>query len=93
MDREEALELLRRHLESYRRRSCLDLTRLIGKVETAELAGASGAAYQLEVAAHWDAAPGGSVRVVGTIDDGGWRAILPVSEDFIMAPGGAFVDE
>jgi hypothetical protein len=30
---------------------------------------------------------------MGAIDDGGWRAFIPLSADFIMAPEGRFVGE
>jgi hypothetical protein len=33
------------------------------------------------------------MRVAGSIDDGGWRAYLPLCRDFIMAPDNSFVDE
>ena len=30
------------------------------------------------------ARPGGDIRVLGAIDDGGWSAFAPVSQDFVM---------
>lgn len=35
----------------------------------------------------------GAIRVIGSIDDGGWRAFRPLSDDFIRAPDGTFVGE
>jgi hypothetical protein len=42
----------------------------------------------LEIQIQWDNNPGGDVRVMGAIDDGGWRAFLPLSSDLIMTPYG-----
>jgi hypothetical protein len=91
MDKQEATLLLRDHLDGYRRRSYGDLVTLLGKPQVAELHGASGKTYQVEVEVYWDQQPGGAIRVLGAIDDGGWRAFKPLSEDFILAPDGTFV--
>lgn len=93
MDLDEARTLLRRHLEDWRRRSCSELTRIVGRAESCTCSGASGTVYQLAVEAFWDDVPGGNVRILGSIDDGGWRAIRPLCDGFIVAPGGEFVDE
>jgi hypothetical protein len=89
----EARSLLRQHLLAYRRRSYLELSGMVGHPRTAEIEGASGTTYQVEVEAFWDKQPGGNVRVQGMIDDGGWRALKPLTDDFILAPNGAFVGE
>ena len=93
MDNAEAAALLKDDLEGYRLRSYADLVTLLGKPQVAELRGASGATYQLEVKVHWDDRPGGVLRVLGTIDDGGWRALKPLCDDFLLAPDGRFVGE
>ena len=33
------------------------------------------------------------LRVMGSIDDGGWRAFVPLTQSFIMACDGSLVDE
>jgi len=91
MDKDEAREVLRRHLESYRRQSYTRLAALIGKPQTCELTAPSGTSYQIEVEASWDDNPNGDIHVIGSVDDGGWRAFVPLSEDFIMAPDGSLV--
>ena len=93
MDNAEAITLLKDHSEAYRLRSYGDLVTLLGKPQVAELRGASGVTYQVEVEVHWDARPGGALRVLGSIDDGGWRASSPLCDDFILAPDGRFVGE
>jgi hypothetical protein len=45
------------------------------------------------VEVHWDDRPGGALRVLGTIDDGGWRALKPLCDDLLLAPDGRFVGE
>ncbi len=91
MDKDEAREVLRRHLESYRRQSYTRLAALIGKPQTCELTAPSGTSYQIEVEAFWEDNPNGDIHVIGSVDDGGWRAFVPLSEDFIMAPDGSLV--
>jgi hypothetical protein len=70
-----------------------ELVARIGTEEHVAVVGASGADYQLEVRILWDDGPGGNVRVIGSIDDGGLRAFFPLTNSFIMAPDGTFVGE
>jgi hypothetical protein len=93
MNKQEAMEVLRAHLAPYRSESYAALQRLLGSPETTEVRGPSGTSYQIEVQAGWDDRPGGNLRVVGGIDDGGWRAFVPLSDSFIVAPDGSFVGE
>jgi len=93
MDNAEATTLLKDHLEAFRLRPYGDLVTLLGKPQVAELRGASGVTYQVEVEVHWDGRPGGALRVLGSIDDGGWRAFSSLCDDFILAPDGRFVGE
>ena len=58
-----------------------------------ERVGPSGVKYQVEIQVFWDDRPGGNIRVLGCIDNGGWRAFVPLSRDFIKAPDGSFVGE
>jgi hypothetical protein len=58
-----------------------------------EVAGPSGAIYQLEVQAFWDDKRSRHLRVLASIDDGGWSAFIPLTDDFIIAPDGSFVGE
>jgi hypothetical protein len=91
MDKAEALALLGAHLQAWRQRSYAELTALIGSQGCTELVGASGATYYVEVQPFWDAKPGGDIRVIGAIDDGGFRTFVPLTVDFILAPDGHFV--
>ena len=93
MDNAEAREVLARELTRYRQRSYSDLRSLLDTRDVFERTGKSGAVYQLAIEAVWDDHPGGSLRIMGAIDDGGWRAIVPLNDSFIIAPNGSFVGE
>jgi hypothetical protein len=91
MDKQEARSIAREQLAPYRRRPYADLVSMIGKVVHSEVTAPSGTRYQFEIQAFWDDKPNGDVRVMCSIDDMGWRAFFPLSDDFIMAPDGTFV--
>ena len=66
----------------------------MGEIETLEVMGESESKYQFEIQVIWDNKPGGNLRVIVSIDDSSiWRAISPLSEDFIIAPDGSFIGE
>ena len=94
MNSDEALDELQRYLAPYRIRNYSDLADLIDSApETVQVVGTSGAKYQIEVSAMWDDEPNGVLRIRGTIDDGGLRALVPLVSDFLIAPNGAIVGE
>ena len=67
--------------------------RYLRRPETLEVSRPSGAAYQVETEAFWDGRKEGDLRVTVTVDDGGWRAFVPLGESFILARDGTFVGE
>jgi hypothetical protein len=94
MDREEARSVAQEQLAELRQATYAELVdRLLDKEEHAERLGASGARYSVESQAFWDDKQHGNLRVMVSIDDGGWRAFAPLSVDFIRAPDGSFVGE
>ena len=93
MDKKEAQAILADRLAADRKRSYAKLLLLLEQPETAEIVADSGACYQLEFQAVWDDRGKQTLRVIGSIDDGGLRAFLPLSEDFIVAPDGTFIGE
>ena len=93
MNQQEAKSLLRAKLARYRNYTYAELQSIVGKIETDQVKGESGTQYQVEIQVMWDADPQRNIRVIGSIDDGGWRAFLPLSDSFIMAPDGSFVGE
>ena len=93
MDKQEAKRILAEEMAKYRSRSYEELKQLVSDVDAYEVTGASGADYQIEVQVIWDGKPGGDLRVLASIDDGGWSAFWPVNGDFAMRPSGEFVGE
>lgn len=92
MDTQEARRLIEEQLAKYRMMGYTALLRLLDEQETFELEGAGGTKYQIEITAVWDSRKGGDLRVIGCIDDGGWRAFVPLSSDFIVRSDGTLVD-
>jgi len=94
MNSEEATQLLERELASFRGES---YTRLALRIPSGSLhverPAADGATYQLEFQFFWDDRAGGNIRVMGSIDDGGWRAFVPITRSFIKSADGSFVGE
>ena len=93
MDNAAARAILLKELSAYRDRSYAELTALIGPEAFRREVTQDGVTYQLVIDLVWDDQPNGPVRVIGSVDNGGWRAFVPVSESFIKAPDGSFVDE
>ena len=94
MDKAEAKLTLERELARYRERSYEELLSLIDRPETFERSAPSGTNYQIEMQVFFDDPKVKSnLRVLGAVDDGGWRAFAPLSDDFIMSPDGSFVGE
>ena len=93
MDKQEARELLREQLGTYRRLPYAALASRIGAEENLEVVGRSGIRYQIEILFMWDSVAWGNVRVNGAVDDGGFRSFVPLCAEFLMAPDGTFVGE
>lgn len=89
MNESEARVILQGELAKYREWSYNELVARIG-VEPFRTEIAKGdALYQVEIDVIWDVDPDGDVRVLGSIDDGGWRAFAPLCDDFIKASDGS----
>jgi hypothetical protein len=93
MDDKEAESILTQHLSLYRAVPYPGLVQRIDTVEVTEVTAPSGAVYQLEFQFFWESSPNREIRVLGSIDDGGFRAFKPLCDDFIIAPDGSFVGE
>ncbi len=59
---------------------------------TLETTADSGKEYQIEIQAFWDDKSGGNIRVIFSIDDGGWRAFCPLSKDFLVTKQGGSLE-
>jgi len=93
MDTKEAKELLKSQVDHLRAMSYHDLLGLMDKETVTEVDGSPGRRYTIETSVFWDGAKDRDLRVMVSIDDGGWRAYAPLTDDFIMAPDGSFVGE
>lgn len=93
MDKVEAKNLIAKELDCYREKKYDQLVQMIKNEQVYEVTGPSGKVYQVEIQAFWDSGKGGNIRVVGSIDNGGWRAFCPLCKSFIKTPCGDFLDE
>ncbi|HEU4450134.1 MAG TPA: hypothetical protein VFR63_09185 [Gaiellaceae bacterium] len=94
MDDDEARRILRDEVSKLRAQSYAELRdALLDSPRTFEVVGESGTRYQVEAEAIWDGGRGGDLRVLAAVDDGGWRALKPLTESFIVASDGSFVGE
>jgi hypothetical protein len=84
LDKHEARSILHRELQAWEAFSWTELRDRVGTIEMLEMTGASGTRYQIEIEPIWDALPGGAIRVLGAIDDGGLRAVVPITHDFLV---------
>jgi hypothetical protein len=93
--RSEVQELLQSEIQALRKMTYAQLCDLFlpNKVITKSVASPSGRRYQIETFAVYDDGQSGNLRVLVGIDDGGLRALLPWTDDFIMTPDGTFVGE
>ncbi|QDU94017.1 hypothetical protein [Lignipirellula cremea] len=93
MDTDHARAVLKAHLGLYRSFPYADLVRRIDHSETEEISRAQGEFWQVEIQFFWDDVPGNNIRVIGSIDDGGPTAYMPLCESFIKSPEGRFIGE
>jgi hypothetical protein len=96
MNKEEAHRLLLQELEIFRRKPFEELSKLVGTLIHLEREAPSGIEYQLEIEVFWDdpRIPDGNLRVMASIDDGGFfSSFTPLTLDFIKTPNNAFLGE
>lgn len=93
MDTVAAQKVLDKWLARLRAVSYEELASRVDSVTTDEVARDSERSWQVEVQVSWDDEPGGNVRVAVAIDDGGLRAFVPMTGEFVKSPSGEFVGE
>ena len=69
-----------------------ELLKLVGSRQFREVVGEDDTAYRVRVEAAWDIARKKDVRVLVSVDDGGWRALRPLTQGFVIRPDGSFGD-
>jgi hypothetical protein len=86
MDKTEAQKILSEHLARFA--SYSELVPLVesGYVENSEIRSPSGTNYQVEIQFFWDDKPRGIIRVFGSIDAGGIRALFPLTQALLISP-------
>ncbi len=91
MDRAEAKLILARELTEFAARPYDELVASIKQTDVKNVVGESGANYQIEFDVIWDSKPDGNLRIMASIDDGGWRAFFPLTDSLIMKPDGTLL--
>ena len=91
MNNAEAKSLLANELHALAGRSFSELVALIGHDEVKVVIGGSGVNYPIEFNVVWDSKPRKNLRIIGSIDDGGWRVFLPLTDSLITKPDGKLV--
>jgi hypothetical protein len=91
MNKAEAKSLLASELHALAGRSLDELAAMNAHNEVETVIGESGANYQIELNVFRNSTPGENLRIMGSIDDGGWRAFLPLTDSLIMKPDGTLV--
>lgn len=99
MNKAEAKEILLKALEPFRATPYVELKKIVEDkfnlehTHYEEVKAKDGETHQIRVNVYWDDKKSKTLRVVGSIDDGGWRAMIPLCEDFIIDPAGRFIGE
>jgi hypothetical protein len=91
MDGAEAKSILAKELAEFAARPYDKLVLLIDNPDVKNVGGYSGENYQIEFEVFWDSKPGGNLRIMASIDDGGWRAFMPITDSLIVKPDGTLL--
>jgi hypothetical protein len=87
MNTQEAREILSEVMREYRQK---DYSYWENSIPESPLVisktGESGVDYQIEIIIVRDAPKSRTIRVAFGIDDGGWRAFVPMTDDFLVEP-------
>ena len=84
MNKSLAISILEPELDKFFDKSWDELKTQIGEEPHAdEINGSDGVEYQIEIQCFWDDKKGGSIRIMGSVDDGGFRAYFPITRDRI----------
>jgi len=87
MDKQEALSLLKDFLDQLESAGYEALSARVGENDALEVAGPSGMQYQIEYDILWDhKPPNGDLRIIGSVDDGGLRAFVPLTDSRLVPP-------
>jgi hypothetical protein len=85
MDNTEARQVLQQRMEKYKSLTYDELSGMVGHDEHFWVTASSGKKYQLQVQVLWDGRDKETVRVVGSVDDAGIRAFVPLNDSFLVS--------
>jgi hypothetical protein len=91
MDTVAARKVLNAWLAKLRAVPYKELAARVDSVTNDEVARDSERSWQVEVQVLWDDEPNGNIRVTASIDDGGLRAFVPMTDGFVKTPSGELV--
>ena len=93
MDTAAAQRVLDKWVAKLRTEPYRALASRVGSTTTDKIPRDGERSWQVEVQVFWDDEPNGNVRVMVSIDDGGLRAFVPITNDFIKSPSGEYIGE
>lgn len=93
MNNKEAKQILKKELEGYRDKPYAELIKMIHQPTCYDVTTENETRYQIEIQSIWDGPAGGDVRVMGSVDDGGWRSFVPLTLDFIKTQDNKIIDD
>jgi hypothetical protein len=89
MDKTEARQVLEDFLGELKQKSYAELQAFLSNPACIERRGPSGITYQIEYEAVWDFREGGDLRLIASIDDGGFMSsLLPMTSGFLISSNG-----
>jgi len=91
MDRAEAKLILAKELTEFAARPYDKLIASLKHTDVKNVVGDSGTNYQIEFNVFWDSKPNANLLIMASIDDGGWRAFVPLTDSLIMKPDGTLL--
>jgi hypothetical protein len=92
VDKIEARQLLEEFIDGLKRQTRDELLRYVRNPDCVTVYGVDGTWYQIEFEAVWDSVPEGDLRIIASIDDGGFfSALRPLSSSFIITREGDIV--
>jgi hypothetical protein len=91
MNKIEAQSILDEQLSIFARRSYEELAKLVNVPKNITVQVPSGAKFQIEFNIFYDSGKRDNLRIVGSIDDGGWRSFVPLTKTLIMKPTGELI--
>jgi hypothetical protein len=92
VDKVEARKLLEEFLQGLKRQTRDELLRYMRNPDCVTVHGEDGTWYQIEFESVWDSVLGGDLRIIASIDDGGFFSVLrPLSDSFIITREGDIV--